>query len=130
MQIGLSVVAGQEGGSLERYPKDLSVGIDDFRDSDWKSAVTSSEGKGYPGMWESLSDAAGSAIEAGKTSAGKVLWLLADACSMVLRPSSANEPFKAAMVTNVGRTPLPEDFGNLDVGLFSLIAEEVDDVWL
>jgi len=115
---------------MERYPQGLSVGIDDFRRSDWKSAIASSEREGYPGMWQSLSAAARSAIEAGRTPEGKVLWLLADACSMMLNPDSANEPFKPFMVMNSKRSSLPEDFQQSDVELFSLVAEEVDDVWL
>ncbi|MGH8727212.1 MAG: DUF7380 domain-containing protein, partial [Burkholderiales bacterium] len=115
---------------MERYPQDLSVGIDDFRRSDWKSAIASSEREGYSGMWQSLSAAARSAIEGGRTSEGKVLWLLADACSMMLNPGSANEPFKPFMVMNGKRSSLPEDFQQSDVELFSSIAEEVDDVWL
>jgi len=115
---------------MERYPQDLSVGIDDFRRSDWKAAIASSEREGYPGMWQSLSAAARSAVEGGRTSEGKVLWLLADACSMMLNPDSANEPFKPFMVMKGKRSSLPEDFQQSDVELFSLIAEEVDDVWL
>lgn len=115
---------------MERYPQDLTVGIDDFRRSNWKSAIASSERKGYPGMWQSLSAAARSAIEGGRVSEGKVLWLLADACSMMLNPGSANEPFKPIMVMNGKRSSLPEDFQKPDVELFSLVAEEVDDVWL
>jgi len=116
---------------MERYPQDLTVGIDDFRRSNWKSAIASSEREGYSSMWQSLSAAARPAIEAGKVSEGKVLWLLADACSMMLNPGSANEPFKPIMTMTDGRRScLPEDFQQSDVELFSQIAEEVDDVWL
>lgn len=115
---------------MERYPQDLTVGIDDFRRSNWKSAIASSEREGYSSMWQSLSAAAKSAIEAGRMSEGKVLWLLADACSMMLNPGSTNEPFKPIMVMNDKRSSLPEDFQQPDVELFSQIAEEVDDVWL
>jgi hypothetical protein len=115
---------------MERYPQDLSVGIDDFRRSNWKSAIASSEREGYSGMWQSLSAAARFAIKGDRTSEGKVLWLLADACSMMLNPGSVNEPFKPVMVMNGKRSSLPEDFEQSDVDLFSLIAEEVDDTWL
>lgn len=81
-------------------------------------------------MWQSLSAAARSAIEGGKASERKVLWLLADACSMMINPGSANEPFKPFMVMDGKRSSLPEDFGESDVELFSLIAEELDDAWL
>jgi hypothetical protein len=115
---------------MERYPQDLSVGIDDFHRSNWKAAIASSAHEGYPGMWQSLSAAARFAIEGGRTSEGKVLWLLADACSMMLNPGSANEPFKPVMVMNGKRSSLPQDFEQSDLDLFSLIAEEVDDTWL
>jgi hypothetical protein len=116
---------------MERYPKDLTVGIEDFRHSNWKSAIASSEREGYSSMWQSLSAAAKSAIEAGRISEGKVLWLLADACSMMLNPRSANEPFKPIMaMTNGRRSALPEDFQQSDIELFSQIVQEVDSVWL
>ena len=81
-------------------------------------------------MWQSLSAAARTAVEKGKPSEGKALWLLADACSMTLKPSSPNEPFKPFMVMDGKRSSLPEDFQESDVTLFSQFSEEVDDVWL
>jgi hypothetical protein len=115
---------------MQRYPENLNVDIEDFRRSDWKSALGSRDQQGYSSMWRSLSAAARTAIEGGKVSERKVLWLLADACSMMLNPSSANEPFKPFMVIHGKRSALPEDFQQSDVALFSQIAEEVDDVWL
>lgn len=81
-------------------------------------------------MWQSLSAAARTAIENGKASEGKALWLLADACSMLLNPSSANEPFKPFMVMDGKRSSLPQDFQESDIALFAQFSEEVDDVWL
>jgi hypothetical protein len=127
----LGLLARRPGVSMERYPQDLTVGIDDFRRSNWKSAIASSEREGYSSMWQSLSAAARSAIEEGRISEGKVLWLLADACSMMLNPGSTNEPFKPIMLMMNGkRSALPEDFQQSDVELFSLVVEEVDDVRL
>jgi hypothetical protein len=115
---------------MQRYATDLVVGVDDFRDSGWQAAVIASKGKGYVGMSEALADAAQSATEAGKASVGKVLWLLSNACSMMLTPSSANEPFKPLMVMNGSRTSLPEDFGEPDIEFFCMIVDEIDDAWL
>ena len=78
-------------------------------------------------MWQSLSSAARQAIEEGKTAEGKILWLLADACSMMLQPASLNEPFKPFLVIDGRRSALPEDFQESDVVLFSQIVEEIDD---
>lgn len=81
-------------------------------------------------MGQSLSAAAQAAIENGQHSEGKGLWLLADACWMMLNPSSPNEPFKPYIVMNGKRSSLPEDFQQSDIILFSQFAEEVDNVWL
>ena len=115
---------------MQQYPQDIPIGIEDFRRSNWKAAISSNNKLGYAGMWHSLSAAAKIAIESGKFPEGKVLWLLANACSMMINPSSTNEPFKPFLVMNGKRSSLPEDFQKTDGDLLSLIAEEIDDVWL
>lgn len=115
---------------MERYPENTQVGPEDFRRSGWKEILTSTTRDGYSDMWQVFSSAARQAIEGKKTAEGKVLWLLADACSMMLNPASVNEPFKPIMVMDGKRSVLPEDFQEVDVKLFSQIAEEIDDVWL
>jgi hypothetical protein len=115
---------------MQRYPDNINVDIEDFRRSDWKSSISTHDREGYSGMWQSLSAAARAAIENGKSSEGKTLWLLADACSMMLSPRSVNEPFQPFIVMDGKRSSLPEDFQQPDVVLFSQIAEEVDNVWL
>jgi hypothetical protein len=69
---------------MQGYPENLNVDIEDFRRSDWKAALGARDREGYSSMWHSLSAAARTAIESGQVSEGKVLWLLADACSMIL----------------------------------------------
>lgn len=81
-------------------------------------------------MWQSLSTAARTAIGNGLLSEGKGLSLLADACSMMLNPSSPNEPFKPFMVMSGRRSSLPIDFQRSDVDLLAAFVEEVDDPWL
>lgn len=113
-----------------RYPENTIIEIDDFRQSDWKVTIDSSDRDGYASMWQSLSAAAKTAIENGRVSQGKALWLLADACSMVLTPTSANQPFKPCWVMDGKRSSLPEDFEKSDVALFAQFSAEIDDVWL
>lgn len=115
---------------MQRYPENTIVDIEAFRRSNWKIAVDSSDREGYLSMWHSLSAAARTAIENGNTSEGKALWLLADACSMMLKPSSANEPFKPIMIMDGKRSSLPEDFQEPDVALLAQFSEEVEDIWL
>jgi hypothetical protein len=81
-----------------RYPPDLKIGLDDFTSSGWRQVLGSTERIGYPSMWQAMSAAARKAMEEGRQNHGKVLWLLADACSMMLSPKSPNEPFKSIFV--------------------------------
>jgi len=83
---------------MERYPENIDISIEDFRNSNWLAAITDANREDYSSIWQSLSSAARQAIEDKKFKEGKVLWLLADACSMMLKPSSLNEPFKPYMV--------------------------------
>lgn len=115
---------------MERYPENTAATIESLRNSGWREAVVASEQEGYSSMWESLSTAARTAIENGLLEEGKSLWLLADACSMMLNPSSLNEPFKPFFVMNGRRSCVPIDFQRADVDLFATFVDEVDDPWL
>ena len=115
---------------MNRYPTNTIVTIEDFRKSDWASAVSSIPNGGYYELWQSFSKLAATAIETEKFSEGKVLWLIADACSMALRPEKINEPYQAFMEIAGRRSVLLEDFHDEDIELFGQISEEIDNVWL
>ncbi len=115
---------------IYRYPEDTTASIEDFRRSGWKAAVKSADRERYPSDWEALSDAARVALERGNAAEAKVLWLLADACSMNLRPDSANEPFRPIMIMEGKWTALPDIFKESEINLLAEIAEEVDEPWL
>ncbi len=81
-------------------------------------------------MRHAFSDAAQHAMEEGRQSHGKVLWLLAKACSLMLSPMSTNEPFKPMLVIAGQRTPIPDDFTEPDIAFFAQIVDQIDDSWL
>jgi hypothetical protein len=81
-------------------------------------------------MWQALSNAARDAIEQGDSPKGKVLWLLADACSMTLSPKSPNQPFKPFTEFNNCRSVIADDFSSDDIQFFAQIVDEVDESWL
>lgn len=110
---------------MERYPHNTKVTLDDFRKCGWHEAISEARRDDYSSMWQALSTAAREAIEAKRLSEGKALWLLADACSMMLKPSSLNEPFAPIMVMEGKRTALPEDFQTDDISFFSEIVSEI-----
>ena len=116
--------------SNERYPQDLFVSLRDFQTSGWKEAIAQATREGYSAMWRAFSAAARSSIEQGRVEHSKVLWLLADACSMMLVPSSPNEPFKPFAVFHDRRSVIPDDLLDSDIAFFAEIVDEIDDPWL
>lgn len=117
---------------IERYPKNLSISIEDFRRTQWKGIVQRTENEKGTSLWHSFSTAARQAIQDGNLTEGKVLWLLSDASSLSLDPESANEPFKPFMVLADGhRSVIPSDFESADVEFFYQIVDDVIDTpWL
>lgn len=114
----------------ERYPLDLAISLQDFNASNWKNSIAQATQGGYPAMWQALSSAAREAIEQGRIENGKVLWLLADACSMMLSPSSPSEPFKPFAVLHDRRSVIPDDISDSDIQFFAEIVDEVDNALL
>lgn len=114
----------------QRYPADLVVSAQDFNDCGWKGVIDQAAREGYPAMWQALSAAARSAMDEDRKQHGKVLWLLADACSMMLSPSNQNEPFKPFVVFNDRRSVIPDDLQDSDIDFFVQITNAADDPWL
>jgi hypothetical protein len=114
----------------ERYPADLVVSTDDFANCGWKKVLDQTSREGYSTMWHAFSAAARNAMDEGRKEHGKVLWLLADACSMMLSPESPNEPFKPFAVFHDRRSAIPDDLSDSDIEFFAQIVDAVDDDWL
>lgn len=115
---------------MHRYPNDTIATVEDLKSSRWRTAVTAADRTGYSAIWQSLSGAARQAFDEGKFSESKVLWLLADSCSMMLKPRSVNEPFTPFAVFDGKRSALPEDFITSDIDLLAEFASELDDEWV
>lgn len=112
---------------MERYPEDTNISLDDFNACGWREALEEARSDDYSSMWQQLSSRARKATEEGNLEVGKVLWLLADACSMILKPNNLAEPFAPFMVMNGKRSVLPEDFKNEDIEFFSKIISLIDE---
>jgi len=109
------------------FPKDLIVTIPDFRNSGWREAIKNTGIHGYSKYNESFSRCARNATETGDEAKGKVLWLLAMACSMLLEPESVNEPFQPMIKLQESRSAVPDDFSDTDLSFFENILPEIDD---
>lgn len=119
--------------SPERYPKDLELTVEDFTDCGWKEVLEGAKDKNRRLVYSAFSEAAKQALEEGRQAHGKALWLLADACSMLLSPDSANEPFKPVMdfrPSGGGRSAIPDDLSEADLVFLAEIVETINDPWL
>jgi hypothetical protein len=113
-----------------RYSVDLKISINDFINCDWKKPLVEAKREGYSAMWQAYSSAASEASEKGLAKEGKVFWILADACSMMLTPSSQNEPFKPFMVLRDRRSVIADDFHESDITFLEEIVDRVDNNFL
>lgn len=114
----------------QRYPANLVITKQDFADSGWDMVLSQTSREGYSAMWQAFSAAARKAIDESRNEHGKVLWLLADACSMMLSPSSQNKPFKPYAVFHDRRSVIPDDLTDADILFFAEIVDAADDIWL
>jgi hypothetical protein len=112
---------------MDRYSAELDISLEDFISSGWNEALDKRERDGYPAMWHGLSTAARAALEGGNQKHAKVLWLLADACSMMLSPASPNEPFKPYAVFHDRRSVVPDDLSDADITFLAEIVDATDD---
>ena len=112
---------------LTRYPAGTPITREAFESLRWEETLDAAAREDYSSMWQALSTTAREAVDGGKSEQGRILWLLADACSMMLKAESLNEPFKPSMVMNGKRSVLPEDFAEDEIAFFSSICVEIDD---
>ena len=113
---------------MSRYNLELNIELEDFQNSNYEEVIKTAEKEGYTSYWTVLSNEAKKEIEQGNEKKGKVLWLLADICSLMLNPQSLQEPYSPCMVmTNGARSVAPEDFTDNDIEFFENIVEECKD---
>ena len=117
--------------SHDRCQEDLILTVGNFAGCGWKAALTGASREDYYSMSNAFSSAAKQAISEDRQAHGKVLSLLADACSMMLASDSVNEPFKPCIVSWDGRrSMIPDDLSEDDITFFAQIVDYIDDPWL
>ena len=116
--------------SNERYPKEPVLTVEDFSSCGWKTVLAEVDRKDYSSMHSAFSDVAKQATDEKRQAHSKALWLLANACSMMLSPASFNEPFKPYIEFPDRRSTIPDDLSETDIAFFAEIADTIDDPWL
>jgi len=114
-----------ENHRMHRPPSNTPASIEDFRTSDWKAAACGSGDSTYFSRWNGLCTAAAAANSVAPSKA-KILWLLADACSLRLDPQKLNEPLSATFEGTENAVSLV-DFDDGDIALLECICPELDD---
>ena len=109
------------------YPEDLTITIDDFRCIDLQAIAKEHDKHGLKSIFTVLADSAKAAMERKELAQGKVLWLLSDACSMMLNPKRKNEPFSPFMIMGGKRSAMLDDFTSDDLAFFSEVVESIED---
>lgn len=110
----------------ERFSLDIQTTLEDFTNSGWEEAFQGNAAQHLAVAADALAKKGQKALEEGKLSQSKVLWLLADACSMMMMPASFNEPFRPYIITKSGRSAVPDDFSEQDLNFFSMILPSID----
>jgi len=110
----------------QRDSHQCQIGLDDFRRCDWRKVLAGTARADYAEISQALFSAARCAAEEGREAEARIFGLLADACSMVLRPSSPNAPFQPMFVMAGKRSAIPEDLRREDLDFFVLILDEID----
>ena len=99
---------------------------DAFKDCGWEAVLSGITDKGYAFMCNAFREAAVRAEEEVGEAQGKVLMLLAEACSMMLRPDKLNQPFKPSFIVGGRRSIIPDDFTDAEVEFFAEITGSID----
>lgn len=105
---------------------------DDFVASNWSYDGSKEDHYGYFSVVKSLDNNVKEKLDAGLEGQVRVLRLLSRAASMMLDPSSLNEPFTACIQDpRTGRrSDLPDDFTKEELLFFEEIINDIEDPWL
>lgn len=112
----------------ERFPGATAIVPDDIDACGWLAAVGEDQSAGEQALSSRLSEAARRAAAERRFSHSRVLWMLSDAMSMMLRGSDDKEPFQPAFVMDGGRSAIPDDFSDDDLNFLFSIYTRIGDV--
>jgi len=109
-----------------RYPVDTIANVDDFVACDANKLIREYATSTGSLPWQELSRDARTFVERGQFAQGKIIWLLADICSMQLKPDSATQPFVFGCLWEGRRSAGPDDFIESDIELLRSLKSEIE----
>ena len=111
---------------ISQNTDDLKLTSKDFAECGWKTFLSECKGDSYSTISQAFFDASNKADLEGRKGHGKALWLIAQACSMMLTPSDRNAPFKPAFIFEGKRSGIPEDFVQFGLSHFENILSDIE----
>jgi tetratricopeptide (TPR) repeat protein len=98
----------------------------------WKYDTPQEKHYGYSSVMQSLQECAEKKTNEGLNSQAEILELLSRSSSMMLTPSSLNEPFKPRYqdFQTGKRSAIPEDFTSDELDFFVTLLKDIDEPWL
>ena len=100
--------------------------LDAFNDCGWQAVLDDVSVRDHTSASQALHEAATRAYDEDNQARGKVLRLLAEACSMILSPEKRNEPFNPLWIGGGMRSTISNDFTEAEIRLFDTIIALID----
>lgn len=117
---------------MDSLKENLSLNRENFLKCNWDFDIPESGNHGYSTITMSLQAAAKTMLDAGETDSQMILELLSRTSSMMLVPSSLNEPFKPIYQDfQMGRrSAIPEDLTKNELYFFEQILDDINEPYL
>ena len=100
--------------------------LKDFKDCGWEKVFDAFPRHDYSAISEQLYEAATKAENAGNQAHARVLWLLGEACSMMLASDRFTNPFDPVFVWGGGRSCIMEDFTESEIEYFAELIDTIE----
>jgi len=116
--------------TLAENVADALITVETFIQSGIENVIANANDEYYYSIYLTLKLEEKRAIEEGRQTHGKLISLLACACSMVLNPANINEPFQPYLLIDGRRTIIQDDFSDDNIELFAKLIDVTSNVWL
>lgn len=111
----------------EKFPKETNLVKSDFENEHCCKIIDGVTDASYFSYYKKLEATAVTFLAKEDYIQGKIYWLLADACSMMLSSKLGDEPLMPFAVFNERRSTIIDDFSEEDISFFSEILPEITD---
>lgn len=115
---------------MYRFPEDTVASSADLVDMNLDGLLAEGKVDGYADIYFCLSNAARSALQQRSYSRAKVLWLVADACSLALQPRKINQPYESIFQSSNARSIRIDEFTQNDLALMEQMLPFVSHSWV